>query len=84
MVAIAAQDGKVLHVKDLLELKDIASPATLHKAVSNLVDKGMIDLKVAEQDGRVKEVRLTKLANKRYEDLGRVIEMAVNNKISQK
>ena len=77
VVATETYAGKVMYVKDLITLNQIASQATLHKALSSLVDKKLLELKITKQDGRLKEVHLTKLANKRYEDLSRAIEVAV-------
>jgi len=77
VVATSLHYGKVVYVKDLITLNHIASQATLHKALSSLVDKRLIELKITKEDGRLKEVHLTKLANKRYEELSKVIEDVV-------
>ena len=77
VVATEIHAGKVMYVKDLITLNQIASQATLHKALSSLVDKKLLELKLTKQDGRLKEVHLTKLANKRYEELNKAIEKAV-------
>ena len=77
VVATATHDGKAVYVKDLITLNHIASQATLHKALSSLVDKKLLELKITKEDGRLKEVHLTKLANKRYEELNKAIENAV-------
>lgn len=77
VVATATHAGKVMYVKDLITLNQIASQATLHKALSNLIDKKLLAYKADKDDGRLKEVHLTKLANKRYEELSKVIESVV-------
>ncbi|QWD19435.1 hypothetical protein G6696_07735 [Polynucleobacter paneuropaeus] len=77
VVASAIHNDRVMYVKDLITLNQIASQATLHKALSSLVDKKLLELKIAKEDGRLKEVRLTKLANRRYEELSKAIEVAV-------
>lgn len=77
IVATSLHDGKVVYVKDLITLNQIASQATLHKALSSLVVKKLLTYKADKEDGRLKEVHLTKLANKRYEDLSKAIEKAV-------
>ncbi len=77
VVATSLHYGKVVYVKDLITLNHIASQATLHKALSSLVDKRLLELKITKEDGRLKEVHLTKLANKRYEELSKVIEDVV-------
>ena len=77
VVATAIHADKVIYVKDLITLNHIASQATLHKALSNLIDKKLLSYKADKKDGRLKEVHLTKLAEKRYEELGKAIENAV-------
>ena len=77
VVATSIHAGKVMYVKDLITLNQIASQATLHKALSSLVDKKLLELKITKEDGRLKEVHLTKLANKRYEDLSKALELAI-------
>lgn len=77
VVAIAIHAEKVIYVKDLIALNHIASQATLHKALSSLIEKNLLAYKADRNDGRLKEVHLTKLAKKRYEELSKVIENAV-------
>jgi len=75
--ATSIHKNKVVYVKDLITLNQIASQATLHKALKSLVDKRLLELKITKEDGRLKEVHLTKLANKRYEELNKAIENAI-------
>jgi DNA-binding MarR family transcriptional regulator len=77
VVATAIHNGKVIYVKDIITLNNIASQATLHKALTNLIDKNLLAYKADKADGRLKEVHLTKLAEKRYEELSEAIENAV-------
>ena len=74
--AIAKADDarRKLYVKDLLSLKEVASKATIHGRLKHLVDAKLIMLKANKDDGRVKEVMLTKLAHKRYEILSNAIK----------
>ena len=44
-------------------MRSIASQATLHKTLSELVDQGYLVLQACPSDGRVKFVALTKKAN---------------------
>ena len=78
VVATAIHKGNVVYVKDIITLNHIASQATLHKALSSLIDKSLLAYNVGKTDGRLKEVHLTKLAEKRYEELSKAIENAVN------
>jgi DNA-binding MarR family transcriptional regulator len=63
-----------LYVKDLLSLNEVASQATIHGRLKHLVDSKLITIKATQDDGRLKEVMLTKLAHKRYETLSKAIE----------
>ena len=78
VVATATHAEKVMYVKDLITLNQIASQATLHKALSSLVEKKLLAYKSDKDDGRLKEVHLTKLASKRYEELSKAIEGVVS------
>ena len=73
-IAKANDKKQTLNVKDLLSLKEIASQATIHGRLKHLVNAKLITLKSDKDDGRVKEVVLTKLAHKRYELLSKAIE----------
>ena len=75
-IAKANDKKQTLNVKDLLSLKEIASQATIHGRLKQLVAKKLIVLNEDKVDGRVKEVMLTKLAYKRYELLSKAIEKA--------
>ena len=75
-IAKADDKTQTLNVKDLLSLKEIASQATIHGRLKQLVAKKLIVLNEDKVDGRVKEVTLTKLAYKRYELLSKAIEKA--------
>ncbi|OYY07506.1 MAG: hypothetical protein B7Y05_22195 [Polynucleobacter sp. 24-46-87] len=56
-------------VRDILEMKTIASQATLHKALSDLVKGGYLTLKSSNDDGRVKYVVMTQKIIKLLKDL---------------
>jgi DNA-binding MarR family transcriptional regulator len=73
-IAKANDAGRILNVKDLLPLKEIASQATIHGRLKHLVNTKLITLKSNKDDGRLREVVLTKLAHKRYEILSKAIE----------
>ena len=74
VIAKADNAGRALNVKDLLPLKEIASQATIHGRLKHLVNAKLITLKSNKDDGRLKEIALTKLAYKRYEMLSKAIE----------
>lgn len=70
----ASGENRLLNVKDLLSLKEVASQATIHGRLKKLIDKDLIQLKVNSSDGRLKEVELTKLGQRRNELLSKAIE----------
>ena len=73
-IAKANDARRILYVKDLLSLKEVASQATIHGRLKHLVDSKLIALKASKDDVRLKEVVLTKLAHKRYGMLSKAIE----------
>lgn len=56
-------------VQDILQMKEIASQATLHKTLSTLVKDGYLILKSSQEDGRVKYVVMTKKIAKLLEQV---------------
>jgi hypothetical protein len=73
-IAQASYASRILYVKDLLSLSEIGSLATIHGRLKHLADSKLITLKSNKDDRRLKEVVLTKLAQKRYELLSKAIE----------
>lgn len=60
-------------VQDILEMKTIASPATLHKALKNLTELDYLTLNSSKENGRTKFVVVTKKANKLLEKLNALL-----------
>lgn len=58
---------------------EIASPATMHKHIHAMVDKGWIDL-AATEDARRKQIVLTKATMKYFDKVGAAITKAANDK----
>jgi DNA-binding MarR family transcriptional regulator len=65
--------NQVVIVGELIRQGDIASQATLHYALKSLINKKLLTTKTSHEDGRVKELALTKLALERYKQLDRAI-----------
>lgn len=72
---IVLNKGKIV-VGDILTLSQLGSQATLHKRLHALVDEGYLKLK-STNDGRVKQIELTKKANKYFAELSQALEKAV-------
>ena len=72
-IAKSSLDNKTLNVKDLLVLSEIASQATIHASLKKLARANLAMLKENQNDGRFKEVTLSKLALRHYETLSEAI-----------
>lgn len=72
--SVILNENKIV-VGDIISLSNLGSPATLHKRLHGLIDSGYIRLKSTE-DGRVKQIQLTKKADKYFADLSQAIEKA--------
>ena len=71
-IAFTLSDQRNRKVGDLLLLSNIASPATIHAALTKLSAKKLISKKGAV-DSRAKYVELTDLGLQRFNDLAKVI-----------
>jgi len=69
--------GDPFHVQDIITMKTIASQATLHKTLTDLVKSGYLTLKTSKEDGRVKYVVMTKKASKLLEQINRLLVTSV-------
>lgn len=63
-------------VGDILTLSQFGSQATLHKRLHGLVSEGYLKLKSTD-DGRVKQIEITKKADQYFAELSRALEKAV-------
>ena len=76
--AIFLRDSqKPYRVQDILEMQSIASQATLHKALKNLVELNYLALNESKIDGRTKFVIATKKANKLLDKLDALLRASV-------
>ena len=64
-------------VQDILEMSWVASQATLHKTLSQLVERGYLSLEQSKEDGRVKYVAITKKTEKLLAKLSKLLERSV-------
>ena len=54
MITKAYLQEKFIRTIDLMQMAEIASPATIHKIIQYLIDQGMVTIQSDTQDGRVK------------------------------
>lgn len=67
-LGIAHEEGRELRVSDLIAIREIASPATLHGALKRLLIRGLIR-HIPQVDSRIKYVEITPLGWKRFSEL---------------
>jgi len=79
IITIANTNRERLSVKDLMGYSEIASPATMHKHIHAMVDKGWIDLAPTE-DARRKQIILTQASMKHFDKVGAAMTKATNEK----
>jgi DNA-binding MarR family transcriptional regulator len=63
--------GPPIKVRTLIDQSEIASPATIHKAMKKLISKGLIKPVADEFDGRVKYLEPTSRAIKLFDEIGK-------------
>ena len=63
--------GKPLRVRTLLDMSNIASPATIHKAMKSLIEKDLLKVNEDRVDGRIKYLAPTARAMKVFTEIGK-------------
>jgi|DEB19_MinimDraft_2_1074335.scaffolds.fasta_scaffold61793_1 DNA-binding MarR family transcriptional regulator len=71
--------NKYFTVNDLISLRTLGSPASIHKRLHFLVDKGYVQLVTQTNDARVKKVIPTSQAAKRFSQISKLMVSAVKN-----
>lgn len=75
-IAIAHSEGTVLTVTDAMALSAIASPATMHRKLTNLLDAKLIEQLFEGKNRRTKYLIPTAQASKYFEQLGKALVLA--------
>jgi len=81
IITIANTKEQRLSVKDLMGDSDLASPATIHKHIHAMVEKGWIRLAPTE-DARRKQLVLTNATMRYFSKLGTAMTKATKYKVS--
>ena len=76
IVSLKNMNEERLSVKDLMSYAEIASPATMHKHIHAMVDKGWILLAPTE-DARRKQLMISNATIKHFDKLGNAMKKAV-------
>ena len=75
-IAIAHSEGTALTVTDAMALNAIASPATMHRKLTNLLDARLIEQVFEGKNRRTKYLVPTSQASKYFEQLGKALVLA--------
>lgn len=75
-IAIAHSEGTALTVTDAMALSAIASPATMHRKLTNLLDAKLIEQVFEGKNRRTKYLVPTAQASKYFEQLGKALILA--------
>ena len=74
--AVADNNKAPLTVTQAMGLNDIASPATMHRKLNDLLDAGFIKLEFEGKDRRTKYLIPTVAAGKYFDRLGKALVLA--------
>jgi len=72
LVALSEHRGQRMTVSESMSLS-LASPATLHRKIDELLAKNYVTLEFDGQDKRTKYVTLTKKSIKHFSELGKIL-----------
>lgn len=76
LVALAWHGGRSLSVTEAMSLDSAGAPATIHRRLTRLRNKGLIELKVSPDDSRVKAIVPTETAQHYFSEIARCIKKA--------
>ncbi len=76
LVASAWYAGHSLSVTEAMALDSAGAPATIHRRLTKLRTKGLIELHVNPQDSRVKSIVPTEIAKHYFSEVARCVKKA--------
>ena len=76
-IAMACAAGHPMKVSRVMSIKSVASPATLHRKLEDLLDAGLVFHKQTMKNRRTKYVMLTTKAEKHFKELGECMRQCV-------
>lgn len=79
VISLRHNTGSTLTVTDAMGLNAIASPATMHRKLDQLLLAGLISLEFREGNRRTKYLVPTQLSEAHYEKLGQALTTAIKN-----
>jgi DNA-binding MarR family transcriptional regulator len=69
-------DNRLITVTDVIMMRHIASPVTLHQGIKHLISKKLIATKSDPKDGRIKYLVPTSKALKLYQELSALVALS--------
>jgi len=77
-VILKRGDGEPCRVQDIISMQEIASQATLHKALKELISDGYLMLKADPHDGRARHIQVTKKTNDLVQKVSKLLEKSAS------
>ncbi len=78
VLAVSAARGAPLTVSQAMELRSIASPATIHRKLRALIDGHLIVQQFEGMNRRTRYLVPTKNADKHFQQMGAVVESLIS------
>ncbi len=78
-IAVAHSNEATLTVTDAMSLNAIASPATMHRKLNELLDAGLIEQVYEGKNRRTKYLHPTTKASKYFDQMGNAIATAIQH-----
>lgn len=78
-LAVRWHAGEPMTVMQAMGLKDLGSPATMHRRIARLRKIGLIETLEDPQDTRIKRLALTESALHHFEKLGAQLQLAASH-----
>lgn len=69
-IALRSEEGKCMTVTEAMSLSNVASPATIHRKLKNLLSLGFVSHKTHGPNRKTKYLVPTKFTDKYYASLG--------------
>ena len=76
LIAVAHASGKPLTVTEAMNFGNIASPATLHRKLNQLIEAELVSQDFEGKNRRTKFLSPTAKANRHFEKVGKLIRAA--------
>lgn len=75
VIALAESTNNPIQVTHLMNCQHIASPATIHRKMTQLLDANLIEQKFVGKNRRTKYLIVTDLANQYFEKRGALLKL---------